>query len=50
MLTGARRIQIRKGGLAQVEVPDPKVMKGRLVSLLVPTSTNPQIPGHDMDS
>ena len=34
-LTGGR-LSVRKGGLAQVEIPDHKVMKGRLVSLLVP--------------
>jgi phosphohistidine phosphatase len=41
MLTGARRLSVRKGGLAQVELSDPKALKGRLVSLLVPTSTDP---------
>jgi phosphohistidine phosphatase len=30
------RLSIRKSGLAQVEIPDHKVMKGRLVCLLVP--------------
>jgi phosphohistidine phosphatase len=34
-LTGGR-LSVRKGGLAHVEMPDPKVMKGRLVALLVP--------------
>jgi phosphohistidine phosphatase len=34
-LTGGR-LSVRKGGLAQVDVPDPKVMKGRLIALLVP--------------
>ncbi len=35
-LTGGR-LTIRKAGVAQVEVPDPEVLKGRLLSLLVPT-------------
>jgi phosphohistidine phosphatase len=35
-ITGGR-LSIRKGGLAQVEIPDAKVVKGRLVCLLVPT-------------
>lgn len=39
-LTGGR-MSIRKGGLALVELPDVKVMKGRLVSLLVPASGRP---------
>lgn len=39
-LTGGGRVSIRKGGLAQVEVPDPKVMKGRLIALLVPAPPN----------
>jgi phosphohistidine phosphatase len=43
-LTGGGRLSIRKGGLAQVEVPNPKVMKGRLVSLLVPVPANPEPP------
>ncbi len=43
-LTGGGRLAIRKGGLAQVELPNPKVMKGRLVSLLVPVPANPEPP------
>ena len=35
-VTGGGRLSVRKGGLAHVEIPDHKVMKGRLVSLLVP--------------
>jgi phosphohistidine phosphatase len=48
-LTGGGRLSIRKGGLAQVELPNPKVMKGRLVSLLVPVSVNPE-PPEDADA
>lgn len=40
-LTGGGRLSIRKGGLAQVEIPDHKVMKGRLLALLVPAPANP---------
>lgn len=39
-LTGGGRITIRKGGLAQVDLPDPRIAKGRLVSLLVPAPVN----------
>jgi len=39
-LTGGGRVSIRKGGLAQVEVPDHKVMKGRLIALLIPAPTD----------
>lgn len=49
-LTGAARLSVRKGGLAQVEVPDPKVLKGRLIALLVPTPANPQASASDGDS
>lgn len=35
-LTGGGRLSIRKGGLAQVELPDPKTMKGKLIALLIP--------------
>ena len=47
-LTGGR-ISIRKGGLAQVDVVDPKVMKGRLVSLLVPAPLDPDAPPPDSE-
>jgi phosphohistidine phosphatase len=46
-LTGARRLAVRKGGLAQIELPDRKDLKGRLISLLVPTPANPPPPGSD---
>ena len=49
-LTGAGRLSIRKGGLAQVEIPDRKLMKGRLISLLVPTPANPQASANDSES
>lgn len=49
-LTGAGRLSVRKGGLAQVDVPDPKVLKGRLISLLVPTPADPQTTTSDADS
>jgi phosphohistidine phosphatase len=39
-LTGGGRVSIRKGGLAQVEIPDAKVMKGRLLALLIPAPTD----------
>jgi phosphohistidine phosphatase len=39
-LTGGGRVSIRKGGLAQVEVPDQKEMKGRLLALLIPALTD----------
>lgn len=48
-LTGAGRLSVRKGGLAQVEISDAKVLKGRLVALLVPTPANPQPPSTDGD-
>ena len=48
-VTGGR-VSIRKGGLAQVEIPDPKVMKGRLISLLVPAPGFPDTQPADADS
>jgi phosphohistidine phosphatase len=47
-LTGGR-ISIRKGGLAQVEIPDVKEMKGRLVCLLVPAPLDPDASAGDME-
>lgn len=35
-LTGGGRLAIRKAGLAQVDLPDPQALKGRLISLIVP--------------
>lgn len=35
-ITGGR-LALRKAGLAQVDLPDPKALKGRLISLMVPT-------------
>lgn len=49
-LTGAGRLSVRKGGLAQIDLPDPKVLKGRLISLLVPTPADPQTAAGDADS
>jgi phosphohistidine phosphatase len=48
-VTGGR-LSIRKGGLAQVEILDPKVMRGRLISLLVPAPLNPDAQPADSDS
>lgn len=47
-ITGGR-LSIRKGGLAQVEIPDSKVMKGRLVCLLVPTPAMTSPAEHDTE-
>jgi phosphohistidine phosphatase len=43
-LTGGR-LSVRKGGLAHVELPDPKFMKGRLVALLVPAASGTEPAG-----
>ncbi len=36
-LVGRTRIAIKKGGVAQVELPDSKTLKGQLLGLLSPT-------------
>ncbi len=48
-LTGAGRLSVRKGGLALVQLPDPKVLKGRLISLLVPTPADGAAHQNDME-
>ncbi len=48
-LTGGGRLSIRKGGLAQVEIPDHKVMKGKLLALLVPAPAVPDASGIDRE-
>jgi phosphohistidine phosphatase len=40
-LTGGH-LTIRKAGVAQVEIPDPHVLKGRLLSLIVPAPIQPE--------
>lgn len=49
-VTGGGRLSVRKGGLAQVEVPNPKVMKGRLLALLVPAPVDSEASEGDPDS
>ena len=49
-LTGGSRLSIRKGGFAQVKLSDPKILKGRLVSLMVPTPTISGPPAPDSDT
>ncbi len=43
-LTGGGRLALRKAGMAQIEVSDPRVLKGRLIALLVPTVADLQSP------
>ncbi len=43
-LTGGGRLALRKAGVAQIEVPDPRELKGRLLSLLVPMTSEAQSP------
>ncbi len=50
LLTGAGRLAVRKGGVAQIELSDPKVLKGRLVALLVPTPMDLRANASDADA
>ncbi len=42
-LTGGGRVAIRKAAVAQVQLPDPSELKGRLVALIVPAPASEQV-------
>ncbi len=42
-LTGGGRVAIRKAAVAQIHLPDPSELKGRLVALIVPTAASEQV-------
>ncbi len=48
-LTGGGRVAIRKAAVAQVDLDDPREMKGRLVALIVPAAASEQAPSSPYD-